>query len=282
MEHGCLSDAALRALLQEDAPFGDLTTESLGIGTQAACITMSARQAMCLCGSEEAARLIELCGAHVLTCRNSGEWLPEQSIILRARGSVAALHKAWKTAQTLMEYLSGMASCTAEIIQTVQEAGYSLPLACTRKNFPGNRALAHKAIKAGGAVAHRLGLSETLLVFPEHRLFVDKAALPALFAKVRRAAPEKKLVAEVCDLAEALWLAECGADVLQLERFAPEDLRACRTALQAQYPHILLAPAGGVNRLNAVAYAEAGADFLVSSAPYFAPVRDIKVKFSKA
>ncbi|MDP5237969.1 hypothetical protein Q9Q94_00415 [Uliginosibacterium sp. 31-16] len=43
----------------------------------------------------------------------------------------------------------------------------------------------------------------------------------------------------------------------------------------------MLAPAGGVTLENAVAYASAGADFLVSSAPYFAPPRDVKVIFTR-
>ncbi len=232
---------------------------------------------MCLCGSEEAARLIELCGGHVLTCLASGERVSAQAEVLRAQGDAAGLHRAWKTVQTLMEYLSGMASCAADILHDLHEAGFDLPLACTRKNLPGTRTLAIKAVHAGGAIAHRLGLSETLLLFPEHRAFVDKADMPALLAQLHRQNPEKKLVAEVENLAEALWLAECGADVLQLERFSPEALQACHQALRAKGLAPLLAPAGGVTRSNALAYARAGADFLVSSAPYFAPPRDVKV-----
>jgi len=269
-------------MLAEDVPHGDLTTDGMGIGNRSARLTMSARQAMCLCGSEEAARLIELCGGCVLSHRASGERLAAQAEILQAQGDAASLHRAWKTAQTLMEYLSGMASCAAGILDELRGAGFDLPLACTRKNLPGTRILAIKAVRAGGAIAHRLGLSETLLVFPEHRAFVDKADLPALFAQMHRQNPEKKLVAEVGDMAEALWLAECGADVLQLERFNPEALSECRQALRSKGLAPLLAPAGGVTRSNALAFAQAGADFLVSSAPYFAPPCDVKVQLQPA
>ena len=86
---------------------------------------------------------------------------------------------------------------------------------------------------------------------------------------------------EVATIDEALHLAECGADVLQLERFSPEELQACKEAVQSRGLHVLLAPAGGVTVQNAVAYARAGADFLVSSAPYFAPPHDVKVIFSR-
>jgi len=42
----------------------------------------------------------------------------------------------------------------------------------------------------------------------------------------------------------------------------------------------VLAPAGGVTVHNALDYARAGADLLVSSAPYHAPPADVKVTFS--
>jgi len=279
--HTCLNDEALCAMLDEDVPYGDLTTRSLGIGALSASMVMRARREMRVCGSEEAARLVELVGGKVLSFVASGTQVAEGAELLRVQGTVESLHLAWKTAQTLMEYLSGIASCAAGMLQAVRDAGFDLPLACTRKNFPGNRKLAVKAITAGGAVSHRLGLSETLLVFPDHRVFVDNAELPELFARIRKQAPEKKLVAEAGSLEDALWLAQCGAHVLQLERFSPAALSECRAALDAHNLSALLAPAGGVTLENAVAYARAGADFLVSSAPYFAPPRDVKVIFSR-
>lgn len=278
---GCLSDEALARMLAEDVPCGDLTTDGLGIGDLPARLVMRARDVMCLCGTEEAARLIELAGGAVIECRASSARLRADEVLLVAAGPVAALHRAWKTAQTLVEHLSGIASAAAEIRDALREAGFDLPLACTRKNFPGTRALSIKAVRAGGAVAHRLGLSETLLVFPDHRVFIDKTEWPARLASLRRQAPEKKLVVEVAELEDALAVAALGADVLQLERFSPEALAACKAALRARGLPVLVAPAGGVTRANAVAYAQAGADFLISSAPYFAAPRDVQVRFSR-
>ena len=57
--------------------------------------------------------------------------------------------------------------------------------------------------------------------------------------------------------------------------YAAFNLRAfCSRRLSAR----CLAPAGGVNRGNALAYARAGADLLVSSAPYFAPPAEVQVR----
>ena len=197
--------------------------------------------------------------------------------MLRAAGSAAALHRVWKVAQTLVEYASGMASAAAAIIAALRTAGYDTPVACTRKNFPGSKAISVKAILAGGAVMHRLGLSETLLVFPEHLAFMAASETAALMAQLRRRCPEKKLVAEAASVEHALALATYGVDVLQLEKFSPEELGVCKAALQERGLRPLLAAAGGVTAANALAYAQAGAELLVTSAPYFARPADVKV-----
>ena len=62
-----LDDAQLLALLAEDVPFGDLTSETLPLSTVTAGLTFAARQPMTACGIEEAARLFELAGAAVGT-----------------------------------------------------------------------------------------------------------------------------------------------------------------------------------------------------------------------
>jgi molybdenum transport protein len=277
-----LADVALEALLAEDAPYGDLTTDGLCIGAEPGRMRFTARAAMVVTGVEEAARVVELCGAAARVLQPSGMHVGAGERLLEAEGRAADLLLAWKLAQNLVEWASGIASATARIVHVLAEAGHALPVACTRKGFPGTRALAARAVKAGGGVMHRLGLSETLLVFAEHRAFVPLDALPARLAALRAAQPEKRLVVEVGSLDEALAMARAGADVLQLERFAPDDLRALRTALAREGLDARLAPAGGVNASNAVAYAAAGADFLVTSSPYFATPADVAVRIGPA
>jgi len=57
----------------------------------------------------------------------------------------------------------------------------------------------------------------------------------------------------------------------------PAAVAALRARLLEAGRRVLLAPAGGVTRPNALDFARAGADLLVSSAPYFAPPADVKV-----
>ena len=279
MAHGCLSDTRLAALLDDDVPCGDLTTESLGIGESPGRLRMSARGAMTLCAVEEAARVLELCGTTVVVRATSGSCVGEDGAILDAAGSAGSLHRGWKLAQTLIEWASGIASAAAAVVQ----AAGGVPVACTRKHVPGAKALAVKAVRAGGAIVHRLGLSETLLVFPEHALFLTEPPADTV-ARLHRAQPEKKIVVEVGTLAAALHWAAAGVDGLQLERFAPRELADCRRALDARTEsrRLLLLAAGGVRPDNAAAYAAAGADVLVTSYPYTATPRDVRVVFANA
>lgn len=274
-----LSDQALSRLLTEDVPYGDLTTDQLGIGDRPAALTFTARAAMTVCGTEEAARLFELTGARARVVAPSGT--AADGLLLTAEGHAAALHRAWKTAQVLVELYSGIASGTATIVASLRAAGHDTPLACTRKHFPGTKAMAAKAVRCGGAYMHRLGLSETLLLFHEHRLFLDETPAETV-ARLRRQQPERGLLVEVSDEAEAMVWAEAGAQALQLERFDPERVGLLKAALKTKGLAPLLAIAGGVHAGNAVAYAEAGAGLLVSSAPYHAGPKDVKVVFRKA
>ncbi|WP_028534637.1 ModD protein [Paludibacterium yongneupense] len=275
-----LSDAALHALLQEDCPGGDLTTETLGIGKRAARLTFCAREAMTVCGSEEAARLFALNGARVDVRAESGDTVAAGTVLLEANGSAQQLHQTYKVAQTLMEATSGIAGAARAITAALHAAGMTVPLACTRKNFPGTKALSIKAVKAGGATLHRLGLSETLLLFAEHRMFLETGPAATVQA-IRARQPEKKIVVEARDEASALEWAQAGIDVLQLDKFTPAALRDCRMRLIAAMgdKRPLLAATGGIHAGNAVDYAAAGADLLVSSSPYLAAPADVQVRF---
>ncbi|HYA80806.1 MAG TPA: ModD protein [Methylocystis sp.] len=270
----------LERLLAEDAPYGDLTTETLGLGAVIGEMSFVARDAMVLALAEDAAALTALAGAQVELHAASGSTLAAGERILTARGPADALLRAWKTAQTLIEIWSGVATAAREIVDAAREVSPEVVVACTRKTAPGTRLFAHAAIKAGGAVAHRLGLSETLLVFPEHLAFIPGTPLAEVAALLARTAPEKKRIIEVTSVDAALEAAEAGFDVVQTEKFAPEQIAALVGRLQLKPLRPVIAAAGGIKASNAAAYAAAGADVLVTSAPYLAPPRDVQVKIA--
>lgn len=272
-----LSDASLQALLDDDHALGDATSWGLGIGEAPGRIEFRAREALLACCTEEAARMGVLRNLRVEQPPvSSGTWVEAGTCLLRLGGRAADLHCLWKPAQTLMEYAAGIATATAALVQAARRANPQVSVACTRKSFPGGKAISTKAILAGGAVPHRLSLSETLLVFAEHRAFLGAEAPSDTIGRLHRTWPERRLVVEVADEAEALrWMA-AGADVVQLEKFSPEAV--ARIVRQAAAFGTRIAAAGGIHAGNAEAFARAGADILVSSWPYAAAARDVAVK----
>ncbi len=273
-----LSDHELHQLLAEDVPFGDLTTDSLGISAVPAQMRLFARDPMVVCGVEEAARLLQLCGANVQYWLPSGTPAPADTLMLEVSGTAGALHRGWKTAQTLLEWCGGMATCAAGIVAAARRGDPATLVAGTRKNVPGQRRLASKAFRAGGAIMHRNGLSETLLIFAEHRQFLAGEAPALTVARLRQQCPEKRVVVEVATPEEALQWA--GADVLQLEKFTVAAVADTVTALAAAGSQAVVAAAGGISVHNAEDYARAGAKLLVTTAPHLAAPRDVQVRFA--
>ncbi len=274
-----LSDTEIDRLLAEDVPYGDLTTRSLGIDDAPGRMVFRARAAMVVSSTEEAARLLHRAGAVVQSFRPSGAVLEAGEVLLEASGPAGALLAGWKVAQTLVESASGIAGAARRIVQAARAVAPGISVACTRKTFPGTKAVAIKAIMAGGAVAHRLGLSESVLLFPEHRVFRPGQSLADLIADLRQACPERKIVVEVTSLDEAVQAAQSGADVVQLEKFAPAEVAAAVEKIGAS---CVVAAAGGVNAANAAEYAATGARVLVTSAPYWAPPADVAVTITAA
>jgi molybdenum transport protein len=180
-----------------------------------------------------------------------------------------------------MEYASGIAGRCARMLAQAKKVAPDIELSVTRKHFPGTKRLSLKAALAGGASIHRLGLSDSILVFDQHRVFLDSSsAFLELLPDMHKKFPEKKIVAEAASPAEALAFVKAGVDVIQCERFKPEELQACVPTMRALNPRIKIAVAGGLNEDNAAAYAATGVDILVSSWVYFGKPEDMAMRFA--
>lgn len=276
-----IPDQHLDAFLGEDAALLDLTTHVLGIGDKAGRMRFAARNDMVVACIEEAGRIISRAGGTVDLQARSGQRCPAGNPLLVSTGSADVLLRAWKVAQTLVEIASGIATATASIVAAARAANPDIAVACTRKSAPGTKLLSLKAILSGGATPHRLGLSESILIFPEHGAFLGETKPEAVIAKVKRAAPEKKIVVEIGSRVQALAWAAAGADVIQTEKFTPEAVASLVEAVRRELPQLaprpLIAAAGGINADNAALYAKAGADILVTSAPYWGRPADVAV-----
>ncbi|WP_431284550.1 ModD protein [Humitalea sp. 24SJ18S-53] len=273
-----LPDDRLLAMLREDVPYGDATTLGLGIGGRRGQAVFRTRTIITACCTEDAERLMLLAGCTATRqFAASGAQVEAGGDLLVAEGDAAALHRAMKVAQTLIEVASGIATRARRILRAAREGRSGIMVACTRKHVPGAKDVMLKAIMAGGCVPHRLGLSDSVLVFAQHRAFLGRTPPHLWVAQLRAAQPERKITVEAESVDEAVWFAGAGVDSLQLDKLTPEQVADAVRAIAALPRKPLIAVAGGVNEANAAAYAAAGADLLVTSAAYAAPPADVSV-----
>lgn len=278
-----LADEDIDRLLDEDSRLGDVTTRGLGIAGMTGRMTCHARQDLVLCGVDEAVRILMKLGLTPGFAARTGQFMAAGTLILEVEGPADALHAGWKICQTVMEWASGIATMTSDILAAARTYAPRIVVLCTRKSVPFTRPLSLKAVMAGGGEVHRLGLSDTIIIFPEHRAFLDHGDdLKAAVLALRRHAPERAVMIEVATLEDAIAAAEAMADVIQLEKFTPEAAgHVVRMVAKRADGRPLIAAAGGINPQNATRYARAGVDALVTSAPFYAKPLDIQVRMER-
>ncbi|WOE70226.1 ModD protein [Hydrogenimonas thermophila] len=263
------------SLIEEDLPYFDLTTDSLGIGNIDAVMTFTAREDLIVSCSEEVARILRKVGVHYVEIVSSGKSLKRGEVIVKAEGKAGSLHRAWKVCQNILEYACGIATYTNLM---VKEAG-SVPLFTTRKSQPGFKKIALKSVMSGGAHPHRLGLSETFLIFKNHRNLLDEKVLLKRIRELQKSSmAEKQIAVEVDSFEDALTFAKIGVCLFQLEKFPVKTLLKVVSILKENYPDIRLFATGGIKLENVKEYATAGVDGVITTAPfYYANPADIKV-----
>ncbi len=282
-----IPDAELDRLVAEDVPYLDLTTHVLGIGAGRGSMEYFTREACVLCGTEEAVRIAGRLGCTAVRPLPSGTRLEAGEAFLRLEGSAEDLHAAWKVCLNLFDHLSAVATKTRAMVDAAHAANPACEVLTTRKSMPGVKALLTKAVLTGGAFPHRLGLSETVLVFAQHMAFMGgfEGFLECL-PEIRSRTVEKKLFVEAtADEARALaraGAAGCGVDGVQLDKVPVEQAAALVAELRALDPHLTVIAAGGIDPGNVAAYAATGVDGLVTTAPFTAKPVDMSVRMAAA
>ncbi|WP_424405349.1 ModD protein [Pasteurella sp. PK-2025] len=272
------SQQELDAFLLEDIYRGDLTTHALGLEKIPAQIQFRRKNAGIVAGIHVAEQLLKKLDLQPQVYVKEGKQVAADTLLLSARGHADALHQAWKVVQLVLEWSCGVAQYTAEMIANAKAINPNAVVACTRKSIPNTRKLATNAVLAAGGHIHRQGLSETLLVFTNHR---NLLAMPDNWQQIvhtlRREAPEHKITLEADNLDQFEQILRAEPDIIQLDKFSPAQVEeALRLLKQSQSPTIL-SVAGGVNKHNVADYAKLGISLFVTSAPYYAPYEDIKV-----
>jgi len=275
-------DSLVDQWIADDVAQGDLTTRILGIGAREGRIIFSLKKAGRTSGVDAAEKILRKLGLAVTGRAEDGIDLPDMGALIRAEGKAAALFMAWKAAQNALEWSCGVAEYTARTVRAARSKNPHIQVSTTRKNIPGTKSLALSAVLNGGGIIHRGGASETILLFANHRAFLDfdnsAEAWKRAVAKLRTEAPEKKIIVEAETLDEVKAALPSQPDIIQLDKCSPA---AVREAVDLAAGRCLISAAGGVTADNAADYAEAGAGLLVTSAPYYAKPADVKVTLGK-
>ena len=275
-----IPDARLDYFMSEDVPYVDLTSVVLGIEDELGEMEYFSREDCVVCGSEEVVRLALLCGCEAKCLHASGDRVVPNEPIVRVRGAASQLHQVWKVGLNLLDHLSAVATKTRGMVDAVHAVNPACEVLTTRKSMPGCKDLLIEAVVVGGAFPHRLGLSETVLVFDHHMEFLGGFdAFVQRIPEFRRRCIEKKLFVEA-SAEQAPVLARAGVDGLQLDKMPVDELGKLVAELRAIDPHVTIIAAGGVNPHNAAEYAATGIDGIATTALYTAKPLDMSVRMS--
>jgi len=277
-----ISDETIDRWIKEDVPYIDLTTLTLGIGGIKGKISFTAREFTILSGVEEVLRIFAKLEITPIRALPSGSVVNKGDIFIEAEGLASNLHIAWKVSMNILEYCSGIATRTKKMVETARSVNPHITVVATRKSFPGTKELVIKSIIAGGAFPHRLGLSESVLIFKQHVAFLgDINDLAQEMKQIKANACEKKIIVEVETIEDALLLIESGVDGLQFDKIPADDLKLLVDQIRRINPNITLLGAGGINGGNIEEYARTGINAIVTTAMYFGKPSDIGVKMEK-
>ncbi|MCL1992864.1 MAG: ModD protein [Spirochaetes bacterium] len=269
-------------LIKEDVPYIDLTSWSLGIREAPGRIAYFTREECTVCGTEEVKMIFDRLNIKLEGFAASGQNAKAGDELISGTGRGCDINMAWKVGQNILDHCCGIATKTRKMVQAVKAHNEHIAILTTRKGFPGTKSLAIKSIMAGGAVPHRLGLSETVLIFKQHIDYIGGFdALLAKMPELKAECCEKKILVETSDYAEARALCQAGADGIQFEKLPAAALKENVAKLKGEFPKVVLLIAGGVNEKNAGDYAQTGVDGIVTTSLYNAPPIDIGVKINR-
>ena len=254
VSHPEIQDAVRRALA-EDIGSGDITTNLCVPAEATATGRMIAKESLTLAGVELLPLIFVDC--IVALTRRSGDLLEAGDEIAIVRGPARTLLTGERTALNFVQRLSGVATLAAAYVRAVE--GTACRILDTRKTTPGLRRLEKIAVAAGGAVNHRAGLFDAVLIKNNH--ITAAGGVRAALERTRDAGvPVEIEVRTREELDEAL---ACGATHLLLDNLSPAEAKDWISYIDKRATVEL---SGGITLENARAYAETGADFLSSGA----------------
>ena len=267
--------ALVELALAEDLGPGDVTTAATvpALARARALITQKAPGAIYgLQAAETAFRLLDA-DARVERLVQEGLWREDGGPVMSIEGRARALLSAERTALNFLAHLSGVATIAARAARAVEGTGAKV--LDTRKTTPGMRALEKAAVAAGGAVNHRAGLYDAILIKENHIAAAGGIAQAVAGARAAAPALADTLEVEVRNPEEIEQALAVGAPRLLLDNMDEVQLRAAVAQVAGRAE---LEASGGVTLQTLRGIAETGIEWVSMGAlTHSAPALDLSL-----
>jgi nicotinate-nucleotide pyrophosphorylase (carboxylating) len=261
-----------QALLEDLGRGGDITTDSIVPAHARARLLLNARQRGVIAGVDLARLTFQLVDPSVTMHIEAGDGAKVErgTRIAVLEGPARALLTGERVALNFLCHLSGIASATARIVESVRP--HRARVTCTRKTLPGLRFLQKYAVRVGGGANHRFGLDDAILIKDNH-IAVAGGIGPAVERARASAGHLLKIEVEVDSLEQLDEALSLPIDAVLLDNMNLDELR---TAVQRIAGRVIAEASGGVNEATAPAIAATGVDLIsIGWLTHSAPILDI-------
>ena len=262
-----LLDPLLHNWLLEDIGRGDRTTQSLI--AQASWVGQAkwvAKAPGVIAGLPVAKRVFELLDEKVsfVAVAAEGELCQPGQTVAEIQGSLDGLLMGERVALNLVMRLSGIATLTRKYVEQI--ADLSARLVDTRKTTPGLRVLEKYATQVGGAINHRMGLDDAVMIKDNH--IAVAGGIEKAIAQIQNQIPYPlsiEVETETIDqVKEAL---QHGADIIMLDNMSINAMCQAVQMIRQHNSKIKIEASGNVTLETIRSVAATGVDYISSSAP---------------
>ena len=271
-------DALVAAALAEDIGSGDVTSRSVVEPDARWSGAIVARERGVVAGLGIAARVFTLVEDDTKTelLVADGAHVVAGTKLATVRGSAWSLLAAERVALNFLGRLSGIATLTRRYVHAV--AGSQAKITDTRKTTPGLRRLERYAVRAGGGVNNRFGLSDAVLIKDNHIAAVGSVA--EAVRRARASAAKGVVVEAECDTLDQVREAlQAGADSVLLDNM---DVETMRKAVAAAHGKAIVEASGGMTLARVADVAATGVDVIsVGALTHSAPALDVALDFDE-
>ena len=220
-------------------------------------------------------------GSIITTMLHDGDAVERGDVVATVRAPTIQLLTVERTALNVVCRLSGIATHTRRWVDAL--AGTGCRVRDTRKTTPGMRDLDKYAVRCGGGVNHRRGLSDAVLIKDNHVVAAGGVGAAVDAARAYAAAHDPNMIIQ-CEIDRLEQLDEAiehGATQILLDNMSPADMSEAVRRAKAQNPAILLEASGGLTIDTVASIAATGVDYIaVGALTHSSPILDIALDFT--